>query len=165
MSASDSETLWYFAYGSNMYSPRLKARVPSAGWYDVARLPGYCLAFAKKGGDGSAKCDIDPYEPATVWGVVYCIDADELPALDAAEGEGYERIEVKVSTTSEDFLDAVTYQARPDWRCEGLPYTWYRDLVVAGAREHGLPEPYTAGIREKDTQDDPDPQRAAANRL
>lgn len=160
---SAPRTLLYFAYGSNMYEPRLRARVPSAHYYDIARLPGYCLAFAKQGADGSAKCDLDPFEPETVWGVVYCLDEDERPLLDAAEGEGY-RIESVTVASAEGFLDAFTYRALSEWRCDGLPYTWYRDLVAAGARQHAIPEPYVAAIAAMDARDDPDPERAAANR-
>ena len=158
---SDSGVQLYFAYGSNMYEPRLQSRVPSARYYDVARLPGYCLVFAKRGADGSAKCDLEPFEPETAWGVVYCIDAGERPLLDEAEGEGYQPMEVRVAT-GEQFLDAFTYRARPAWRSEALlPYAWYRDTVAAGAREHGLPEVYIAAIEAMDSQPDPDEQQAS----
>lgn len=160
---NEAPTLLYFAYGSNMHEARMRARVPSAHYYDIARLPGYCLAFRKQGADGSAKCDLDPFDPETVWGVVYCLDADERPLLDAAEGEGYERMEVTVAA-AEGFLEAFTYRAQRDWHCDGLPYSWYRDLLVAGGREHGLPEVYTAALAAMDAQDDPDAERAAANR-
>jgi cation transport regulator ChaC len=154
------DTLLYFAYGSNMYGPRMKSRVPSARFYDIGRLPGYCLAFCKQGRDGSAKADLDPFEPETVWGVIYCIDADERHLLDAAEGEGYKAIEVTVAAR-EDFVDVLTYRAKSDWIIDGLPYSWYRDMVVAGAKEHELPEVYVAAIAEMDATEDPDPERAA----
>ena len=156
-------TLLYFAYGSNMYEPRMTSRVPSAHYYDIARLPGYCLAFRKQGADGSTKCDLDPFEPETVWGVVYCLDAGERPLLDSAEGEGYEPIEVTVAG-AEGFLDVFTYRALPDWRRDGLPYDWYRDLVAAGARQHGLPEVYAAAVAAMDAREDPDTERATTNR-
>lgn len=160
---SETATGLYFAYGSNMYSPRLSSRVPSARFLDIARLPGYCLAFRKRGRDGSGKCDLEPFDMETVWGVLYRIDMDELGALDEAEGEGYRRESVVV-TTSEAFVDALTYRARPDWLTDELPFDWYRDLVVAGAREHGLPEIYTAAIAAMDARADTDGERAAANR-
>ena len=157
------DTLLYFAYGSNMYSPRLRARVPSASFVDVARLTGHYLSFRKRGRDGSAKCDLEPLDTETVWGVVYRIDAAELGALDAAEGEGYRREPVTVATATRR-LDAFTYRARPDWYTGSLPYDWYRDLVAAGAREHGLPELYTAAVAGWPVESDPDPERAARNR-
>lgn len=157
------ETLFYFAYGSNMYSPRLRARVPSAGFVDVARLTGQCLSFRKRGRDGSAKCDLEPLEAETVWGVLWRLDADDLGSLDAAEGEGYRREPVTVATSNR-FLDAFTYRARPGWYTEALPFDWYRDLVAAGAREHGLPEPYIAAVADWPAEPDPDPGRAERNR-
>lgn len=156
--------MYYFAYGSNLYERRMRARVPSASVVDAARLPGYELAFRKCGADGSMKCDLDPASPETVWGVVYHIDADELALLDAAEGEGYERIEVTVMPIGgQPMIDAVTYRARREWIDEGRPFDWYRDLVVAGARQHGLPEPYAAAVESLDADPDPDPERAREN--
>lgn len=157
------ETLLYFAYGSNMYSPRLRARAPSAGFVDVARLSGCYLSFRKRGRDGSAKCDLEPLGSETAWGVVYRIDAGEVEALDAAEGEGYRREPVVVATPTR-FLHAFTYRARPGWYTESVPFDWYRDLVAAGAREHGLPEPYAAAIASWPAEPDPDPERAERNR-
>ena len=45
----------YFAYGSNLSSPRLRARVPSARPEGVARLEGQRLALDKPGRDGTAR--------------------------------------------------------------------------------------------------------------
>jgi gamma-glutamylcyclotransferase (GGCT)/AIG2-like uncharacterized protein YtfP len=157
--------MYYFAYGSNLHEPRMRGRVPSASVVGVARLCGYEIAFRKRGADGSMKADLDPASPETVWGVLYRIDADELPVLDAAEGEGYERIEVTVTRSDgQAMVDAVTYRARPEWIDEGRPFDWYRDLVVAGSRSHGLPEPYAAALEALDADPDPDDARAAANR-
>jgi hypothetical protein len=35
------------------------------------------------------------------------------------------------------------------------PYTWYRDLILCGAEQHGLPEDYRRKI--ENTMDIPDP--------
>lgn len=156
--------MYYFAYGSNLHAERMRARAPSAATIGTARLCGYEFAFRKKGADGSMKCDLDPEPRETVWGVIYHINRDDLPLLDAAEGEGYERIDVSVAPAGgQSMVDAFTYRARPDWIDEGRPYDWYRDLVVAGAREHGLPEPYAAALEALAADPDPDPERARAN--
>lgn len=159
-----AETRLYFAYGSNMYSTRMRQRVPSAEIVDTARLPGYMIVFRKHGRDGSAKCDLEPLEPATAWGVVYQLPVDELPALDAAEGEGYRREPVVVAAR-DGLLHAFTYRARPDWTTDAPPFDWYLELVLAGAREHGLPAVYLAGLAETETRPDPDLERAGRNRL
>jgi len=156
-------TQLYFAYGSNMYSPRLQQRVPSAEFVDIARLPGYMSVFHKHGRDDSAKCDLEPLDAATTWGVVYRIDTDDLPRLDEAEGDGYRRQSVVVATR-DDLLEAFTYRARPNCLTDARPYDWYVDLVVAGAREHQLPDMYIAGLEQTETLEDPDHERAERNR-
>lgn len=157
------DTRLYFAYGSNMHSPRLRQRVGPAEFVDTARLPGYMVVFRKHGRDGSAKCDLEPLASATAWGVVYRLAEEQLPALDAAEGEGYRRKAVVVATRN-GLLDAFTYQARPGWRTDDRPFDWYLELVLAGAHEHGLPEVYVTALAETRTRPDADAERARRNR-
>jgi hypothetical protein len=39
----------------------------------------------------------------------------------------------------------LTYLSTPDYVDDGLkPYGWYKDFVLAGGREHGLPPEYIA---------------------
>lgn len=159
----EGATLLYFAYGSNLYLPRMQGRVPSAMPVSVGRLPDHRLAFDKLGGDGSTKCTIHEDADDTVWGVVYRIDADDRPALDAAEGEGYEVTDIRVATP-ETWLDCFTYRALPEWIGRGWPYAWYRDLVLAGARNHALPADYIAPMTAITAIPDPDPARVQANR-
>ncbi len=157
--------MYYFAYGSNLYEPRMRHRVPSAIPVAVGRLPGYELAFRKIGNDGSMKCDLDPVEWETAWGMIYYIHPDEVELLDAVEGEGYKRVEELVTRSDgASAVDAITYRARAEWIGEGHPFDWYRDLIVTGARRHGLPEPYVAAIESLDAIEDPDPDRRAAAR-
>jgi hypothetical protein len=52
-------TFLYFAYGSNMSAPRLRARTPSAEPIGAAKLPGFRLVFDKWGRDDSAKADCE----------------------------------------------------------------------------------------------------------
>ncbi|MGM0412630.1 MAG: gamma-glutamylcyclotransferase family protein, partial [Pseudomonadota bacterium] len=89
----------YFAYGSNMLTARLRARVPSAHPVGRARLDNHALAWHMAGPDGSAKCDIVTTPGTVVHGVLFRLDAGELPLLDAAEGlgHGYDRETVTVT--------------------------------------------------------------------
>jgi hypothetical protein len=66
-------TIHYFAYGSNMSTPRLRYRVPGCRFEFVARLPNYKLCFHKRSNDGSVKCNaFKTAEPTdAVIGVVY----------------------------------------------------------------------------------------------
>ncbi len=155
MSAADPRL--YFAYGSNLHPGRMTARVPSAQTVSVARLIDYRLTFGKWGErDDSGKCDVAPAAGEVVWGVVYRIDGSEQYLLDAAEGPGY-RIETVMLATDDGPIEAFTYIARPDWLTDDPPYDWYRDIVAAGAREHGLPADYVARIEAAPAVPDPRP--------
>ncbi|WP_200196283.1 gamma-glutamylcyclotransferase family protein [Halorhodospira abdelmalekii] len=152
-----SERLCYFAFGSNMHTRRLQQRVPSAHPIGRAFLPERRLAFRKLGVDGSAKCDAQwTGNPADqLPGVLFEIDANELAALDAAEGAGspftvhYERIVVVVTQEGGAEVEALTYQAVEEAIREGLrPTPEYHQYVLQGAVEHGLPEWHIAAIRQ-----------------
>ncbi len=148
-----------FAYGSNMPVARLRERCPSAHAIGVAELPGHELRWHKRSRDGSGKCDIVASDAASVFGVLYEIANDEKPDLDRAEGlgAGYEEIEIEVLCGGES-LKVKAYRAT-DTDPARRPYTWYRALVLAGAKEHGLPAPYIAGLESVPADQDPDRAR------
>ncbi len=152
-----------FAYGSNMPVRRIQARVPGARLIGTARLAGYRLTWHKRSQDGSGKCNIVPAEGSVVHGVLYDIPESEKSVLDKAEGlgHGYEKQTVKVETSSGS-RDALAYVATDI--VEGLrPYTWYKALVVAGAREHNLPPGYIAALEACEATEDPDRSRHRKN--
>ena len=154
-----------FAYGSNMLTRRLRERTPSARVIGTATLAGHDLRWHKVSKDGSAKCDIVTAAGGCVHGVVYEIDAAEKAALDHAEGIGlgYRELIVEVDAAPGP-LRAWTYRATNIDHL-ALPYTWYKALVVAGAREHGLPQAYVDALAAVATKPDPRPERAAQNLL
>lgn len=161
------EALLYFAYGSNMSSRRLRQRVPSARVLDTAVLFGHRLAWHKKGTDGSGKCDIPAAgEDDVVYGVLYAIDPAHKPRLDRAEGLGvsYEQKYVALRRLGGGQpATALTYYAiRIDPAY--MPFDWYRDHVLIGAREHGLPGRYIRRIESVPTREDADARRAHAER-
>ena len=141
----------YFAYGSNMSTDRLRGRTPSARARGKARLPGHVLRWHKAGKDGSGKCDIVRVDAqAVVWGVLFDVARNEKPELDQAEGLGigYFEEEVRVVTDHGPCL-ALTYRANPERTDATLrPVGWYKDHVVCGAREHGLPADYLRTIEQ-----------------
>ncbi len=126
----------YFAYGSNLSTPRLLGRVASAVVVAPARLFGRRLTTDKRGRDGSGKANLADDPQGHVWGVVYAIRAEQWAALDACES-GYARLRVEVHT-ARDCLEAWTY-ASDRFADEPVPFSWYKRLIVDGAREHGLP--------------------------
>jgi hypothetical protein len=97
-SATGSNPL-YFAYGSNMSTPRLRYRVPGCRFAFVARLPNYKVCFHKRSKDGSAKCNaFRTAEPTdAVIGAVYEIPTNEKPSLDRAEGLGRSMLKSRVA--------------------------------------------------------------------
>jgi gamma-glutamylcyclotransferase len=152
----------YFSYGSNMSTARLRERAPSVRVVTVAWLEKHKLAFHKRSKDGSGKCDA-AYTGDTndiVYGVVFEISALEKQGLDTKEGlgNGYEQKDVSIVADNGEMFTAATYYATntdPSLR----PYEWYKEHVLLGAREHGLPADYIASIEVVSPIPDPDRQR------
>ena len=78
------KTYYNLAYGSNMSTKRLFARLPNATHIEVATVTGYQLAYHKLGVDESGKCDAfytgDPQD--ILYGVLYAFNEDEKAILD-----------------------------------------------------------------------------------
>jgi gamma-glutamylcyclotransferase len=151
-----SNTFLYFAYGSNMLTKRLLDRVSSAHPIATASLTGHRLTFHKPSDDGSGKCTIERTDSANdvVWGVLFEIEKGQERILDGFEGKGYSASFIEVS----DFTGVKTYVANRV-KATLVPYHWYKDLVVAGAIQHGLPEEYITQLCAVASKDDPDRQR------
>ncbi len=128
----------YFAYGSNMSTLRLRARVEAARPLGRAHWPGMELAFDKIGADGSGKANLTTRPGGRAWGVVFEIHANDWDALDRYE-PGYLRLGCDVILDSGDRLDAQAYLAVPPTRATP-PHDWYREHLIRGAVEHGLPD-------------------------
>lgn len=159
----------YFAYGSNMLVERLRAahRAPSARPVSHARLEGWRLRFDKRSKDGSGKCHLEPQPGACVHGVVYRLDENDFRTLDLAEGvgSGYQRQRIrKILLGDGTKVNAFAYLAEPGHVVDSLrPYDWYRDLVLAGAEQHQLPQDFILQLKQIDARPDPKPDRP--NRL
>jgi len=127
----------YFAFGSNLHAARLRERAPSAQALGAARLEGFRLCLDKLASDGSGKLNLAQDATMAVWGVAFRIDGAELAALDRFE-PGYSQISVSVHLRGGGPLEARTYLC--EQRVQGLLLQpGYRALILAGAREHGLP--------------------------
>lgn len=124
------------------------------------------MRWHKRAADGSGKCDIVPSpDPAGhVLGVVYEIRCVEKPALDAAEAldVGYraQALDVQLPAQSVRARAYVALQTHAD----AIPFTWYKALVVAGAREHGLDADYIRDLEAAAAQPDGDLSRDARHR-
>ncbi len=142
-------TVWYFAYASNMSRTQVEQRAGEPAEERVARLDNYELNFDKvtRGGTGSA--NLTPAEGETVWGVLYRLSEPQLRGLDRFEGvpEHYRRSEVNVTDAEGHKVGAQVYLARKVRK--GLkPDRHYLARIVQGAEEHGLPADYIAQLKK-----------------
>lgn len=158
----------YLAYGSNLYPPRLRARIGEIEFVSVCRLPGYHFAYNKVGSDGSAKANVTAESGALSWGVIWRIFRHAWPALDRFEGvgRGYERVGIEIDLDTDGGALAQTYIAPDAWQSTDLvPYSWYRDLVVAGAGHWRFPGEYLSVVRDVPVRRDPDLTRHREHEL
>jgi gamma-glutamylcyclotransferase (GGCT)/AIG2-like uncharacterized protein YtfP len=132
----------YFAYGSNLSSARMRRRAPSSALVGRARLSGWRLAMDKLGRDGSGKANLHADPASHVWGVVYSLAETDWPGLDASEG-GYARVAVEVALEASGPVAAQTYVSQR-LASDPAPNADYRRIVLAGAREQGLPAEWLA---------------------
>lgn len=155
-------TLNYLAYGSNLFPPRLSARIGIRGVLGTIELPGYQLRFNKRGADGSGKCSLQPCHQERAYGVVYQICATDKPILDRIEGVGHGyRVEL---WPDKIYGECFLYRAEKSALEDTLqPFDWYLAYVLAGAQHHGLPANYIAAIAAVPTRQDADPRRRAEN--
>ena len=152
----------YFAFGSNLSSPRLLQRIPEAGVGTVAILSHHRLCWRKNDRGQSGKCDIEHTRDPEhlVYGVVYRMTHADKLELDVYEGAGYGygHKTVEVLTLEGDSLEAFTYYAL-DIDHSQQPYHWYKEHVLRGALEHGLPPHYVEQIRSTPAMHDQDAER------
>ena len=141
---SDVSRIRYLAYGSNMWPRRIELRLGLCEAIGIGSLREYALRFQKRGGDGAGKCDaFHTGNPAdTLYGVVYSLSRAQREMLDEFEGPGYASRDVSVRTQA-GMLTAYAYLAKAGHLDADLrPFSWYKAIVVAGARAHGLPAHY-----------------------
>lgn len=159
--------VYYFAYGSNLLYRRIALRIGECTVHGMARIPGYQLAFHKSGHDGSGKCDAVRTDDVSheLLGAIYRISTEQQSKLDCIEGAGfgYESKSCPVELGAEN-LSCNFYVAHTEYVDHSLmPYTWYKDLVIHGARQHGFPESYISKIQAVQSVEDPDEHRHRQN--
>ena len=84
-----------------------------------------------------------------VWGALYQLTHAGAEQLDRSEGVDkgfYRRLEVAVITPDAARIVAFTYRSEFS-RPERKPSRRYLGLLLAGAREHGLPADYVERLR------------------
>lgn len=156
-----------FAYGSNMYSKRLYKRVKSAKYIDKGFVNKHKIAFHKKSKDGSSKADCF-YTGKTkdkTWGVIFEINPADRAELDKYEGlgEGYDLKTVNVHCENRT-LRADAYITNNNYIVSDLlPYDWYVNTVITGAKEYCLPQYYIDDLKKIKTVVDENEERSNMN--
>ena len=80
------DSVWYFAYGSNMDPVRFESRVGPWRSRRRARLDGYRLRFANSvRSEGGGAAVVDPSAGGSVDGVLFEMGTDQLEAMDREE--------------------------------------------------------------------------------
>jgi gamma-glutamylcyclotransferase (GGCT)/AIG2-like uncharacterized protein YtfP len=131
----------YFAYGSNMSRTDMARRCATAAAIGPARLEGWRFIVT---GDGYAS--IVPAPGAVVHGVLWRVSARDLAALNAYENldSGLYVRRILPVRIVERIVAAMVYIGRD--RRPGQPRPGYQRVLVAAAREWGLPEAYVRSL-------------------
>jgi hypothetical protein len=131
----------HFSYGSNMSRPLMRARCPGAAIIGNSVLPGWRFVITT---DGYAS--VAPQPGGLVHGVLWRLGARGLAALNAYENLDsglYARRTLPVLCNGKH-VSALVYVGRTS---EGSPLPGYLELVIAAARESGLPSAYISSIQ------------------
>ncbi|KAJ0182395.1 hypothetical protein K1T71_001764 [Dendrolimus kikuchii] len=149
------DTFLYFAYGSNLLKRRIHINNPTAEFLGIGMLDDHQLDFIKYSDHWrGASATIVPRMNFHVWGAIWRLHDDDLPALDEQEGVGdnwYFAKTVTVLTLDEQSVECRTYQQtiNPPIRDEDeeipperRPSITYLLCIVNGAKECLLPDYY-----------------------
>lgn len=126
----------YFAYGSNLCAQQMARRCPDATDARPATLADHDWLINQRG-----VATVEPFPGSRVHGVLWRISDHDLTTLDSAEGVPvrYRRDQLTVHTTDgpSPAWVYIDHRVRP-----GAPRPGYLERIVAGAVQHGLPQPW-----------------------
>lgn len=132
----------YFAYGSNMHRAVMRKHAPEAVPLGVARLKDYRFIITT---DGYAS--VAPHPRGCVHGILWRLSARDRITLDRWENiaAGLYRAEILPVIAAGKQRRALVYVARA--RPCGVPRPGYMEIVMAAARECGLPADYVTSLQ------------------
>lgn len=149
----------YAAYGSNLHPVRLSLRLPGSRFQGAAIVAGKRLCFHKRSVDTSGKCNFAAGD-SCIYVAIYELNGHEKAQLDQIEGSGYTVETIRVT----GFGECFTYVAARSYIDNRLrPYSWYKQLILAGCEFLEFPADYIATIRDIAATEDPDRERHATN--
>lgn len=154
---------FYFAYGANMSSQKLKNRLGSTSvGFEPAFVSqqGVYLTFTHRG--GFANLARRPQIPSTdqnvifskPHGVLYAMTTSDLKQL-AKHETGYVLSDIEVQTYEGKIVTAKAFLSKSSMTLKAsvLPTKRYLGLLLGGAIEHGLAEEYVMWLRCMDCVD------------
>ena len=147
----------YFAYGPDLNPAQMMQRSPGHRSLGVARLDDHWISFSRYSpSDRSATISIVENQGSTVWGALYEVPEEDVPILNHIHGFDPDRqaglnehVAQKVSIHRLGHSQPIavsTYVAVPD-DGKTLPSPDYIELILDGARYHGLPRAYLAALQ------------------
>jgi cation transport regulator ChaC len=137
--------LYYFAYGSNMWSRQLSERGVRVHEKFKCVLRGFRFRYNKKSHAGTSKANIEDSFQDEVQGVCFEIDEDALPRLSEYE-KGYNQKCVCVNMSQGKLVICKTFLSQSVFDEPVAPDPEYVQRILAGAKEHGLPEQYIKDV-------------------
>ena len=142
---------YYFAFGSNLYSKRIRLKNPTATQITIGKLLNYKLGFKdlQETAWGGAPATIIEDTNSHVWGVVWRLSQFDLENLDAQEGAPhiYNRMAVNVKGIKGIDYECYTYYLANYIDGPGLPSLLYLKVILKGAKENKLPEDYISNLQ------------------
>ncbi|WP_446009362.1 gamma-glutamylcyclotransferase family protein [Candidatus Electrothrix sp.] len=143
------DSLYYFAYGSNMSTEVFigRRKMNPIQKYNVI-LRDYELVFDQQGIQYIEPCfaSLRKKTGARVYGVLYELTPQDAEQLHKTENAGYDIEEFEVPVDGLGMKTCFTYISRHS--CPGRnPSQRYMNKLIKGATEHSLPETYIAELR------------------
>jgi cation transport regulator ChaC len=135
---SPSNSIWYFAYGSNLSVDQMRERVGEWHLSRRALVRNYRLVFnvySKKWQGNTANLQATGKFEDVVYGVVYQLAQEQLAKLQASEGVPPTEIRVELEDGNE-----ISHAKAFIWgktNPEREPPTAYRKAMEAGLTDHG----------------------------
>lgn len=143
--AAERDSVWYFAYGSNMKSSVMASRGINPIATKVVKVPGYILTFdvfglpysepamasiANFAVDGNQTTTTSASMPPTVHGILYLLTIPDLRQLVGSEGGGVAYNEIVIDAVSlspeePERITAHTLVAKYPWRPNAAPSQRY----------------------------------------
>jgi len=157
-----SETVNYFAFGSNLFAERLcQGSCPSVSYpksfVSIGEAKNWEITFGDTGGSlwKGASATIKKRDNSSVFGAIWRIQKRELKTLDRQEGVNrgvYKRVkspeDILITDNTGAHVDCYTYIMNEKAK-SSKPSPQYKHVIVSGAKEISLPKEYIQNVLEK----------------